>query len=391
MQASHPNKIKKLQTRFYIIDIIRGLAALSVLLSHWGGWTERYADEFTKKIILILQAPINFIWQGGGTHPGVVIFIVLSGFCIHLSVEKNTHQIKDKNFWKVYYLRRAIRIYPVYWFALTVGLLVTFLISSNTALSSNLIVSFLISFIGIAELVRQTGLFHYLYLGNPPLGTVGVEILLYASYRFFRHLYKFGGRKLLCIFSCACYLIFILMRYFGMPLEMSLGSYFEFVPYWIWGAICAEIYSVHFKDKIVKRRYILCAVLTSGSYILLITQIEMRGLYLVTSPLLAATAGLLLAILLDREVRGKQDFSKVPLLSAIGERGYSLYAIHTPIIFFVLWFLDKQEFNSWAYPIVTLSCVFIATEFCYRIIERPAHRIAQNISNSNRDTESIKG
>jgi peptidoglycan/LPS O-acetylase OafA/YrhL len=107
------NKIKDVEHRFYTIDIIRGLAALSVLLTHWGGLTEKYADQFTKKIILILQVPINLIWQGGGTHPGVVIFIVLSGFCIHLSVEKNIKQIKNKYFWKIYYLRRSIRIYPV--------------------------------------------------------------------------------------------------------------------------------------------------------------------------------------------------------------------------------------------------------------------------------------
>ena len=37
--------------RFISLDIARGLAALSVLLSHWGGWTGTYAGPASKNVI----------------------------------------------------------------------------------------------------------------------------------------------------------------------------------------------------------------------------------------------------------------------------------------------------------------------------------------------------
>ena len=48
------------------LDIVRGLAALSVLISHWGSFTVSYAGLATKDIIKAGHAFVHLLWAGGG-------------------------------------------------------------------------------------------------------------------------------------------------------------------------------------------------------------------------------------------------------------------------------------------------------------------------------------
>lgn len=61
----------KKQKRYLTLDIVRGFAALSVLLTHWGGWTIAYADDATTQIIVLYQKALQLVfWAGGGTPWG---------------------------------------------------------------------------------------------------------------------------------------------------------------------------------------------------------------------------------------------------------------------------------------------------------------------------------
>src|SRR3954447_9736754 len=97
--------------RFHSLDALRFFAFLKVFFLH---------------IPVATFAVFNFLKNGGGT--GVVFFFVLSGFLITyilLSEKTLTGTIKLKNF----YLRRILRIWPLYYLILCLAFLTPYLAS----------------------------------------------------------------------------------------------------------------------------------------------------------------------------------------------------------------------------------------------------------------------
>ena len=94
------------------LDGIRGIALLAVMLSHGGG---RYILQTTFAAKLFAYALVPG-WSG------VELFFVLSGFLIAGILLKTK---SAENYFSSFYARRFLRIFPIYCFAVTVGLLAT--------------------------------------------------------------------------------------------------------------------------------------------------------------------------------------------------------------------------------------------------------------------------
>lgn len=124
--------------RMLSLDVIRGGAALAVLISHWGGWTNPGNPvSLGDLLVSLLQRAIAFVWSGGGIHPGVIVFIVLSGFCIHLPIARHPESTSQPtSYWKMYAKRRLLRIGPVYVIAALLGILAS-ITAFSTSLSLN--------------------------------------------------------------------------------------------------------------------------------------------------------------------------------------------------------------------------------------------------------------
>ena len=93
--------------RFELIESLRAIAALSVLLHHTGGWS---------KVNL-------FTWYGAFTsklHLGVTLFFLISGFLLYRPHAVQMLGGRAASPAGDYALRRAFRILPAYWVALTV-------------------------------------------------------------------------------------------------------------------------------------------------------------------------------------------------------------------------------------------------------------------------------
>ena len=86
------------------LDAFRGIAAMAVVLYHY---TTRYNQIFDTSSKLNL----SFGWLG------VPLFFILSGFVIHLTIDRS---ISVKHF----LIKRFVRLYPTYWVALTITLTV---------------------------------------------------------------------------------------------------------------------------------------------------------------------------------------------------------------------------------------------------------------------------
>ncbi len=105
--------------RLYFLDSIRGLAAFAVLLNHC---FLALPDIVAKTYIVpfIKWTPLRVIMVG---RPAVIIFFVLSGFALGLSL------LNSKNgSYKSFMIRRACRIYPPYLAAILFSILVYVLV-----------------------------------------------------------------------------------------------------------------------------------------------------------------------------------------------------------------------------------------------------------------------
>src|SRR3954453_520876 len=74
--------------RLWSLDVLRGLCAGIVFLSHWHLWSNFAPHGSTERAIRTVSEKVHeavtlFTWPTGGHHPAVLGFFVLSGFCIH--------------------------------------------------------------------------------------------------------------------------------------------------------------------------------------------------------------------------------------------------------------------------------------------------------------------
>ena len=106
-------------SRLVAIDLLRGVAAIAVVVTHlpfsWAGGTEREVAADALAIPAWATAFTNY-----GSY-GVHLFLVISGFCIHMQWARrmdSTGEVKFFDFWK----RRLARLYPPYFVALVCSL-----------------------------------------------------------------------------------------------------------------------------------------------------------------------------------------------------------------------------------------------------------------------------
>lgn len=235
------------------------------------------------------------------------------------------------------------------------------------------------SIFGIAEIVRLFGV-TALYPGNGPLSTVAVEMLLYASYPLFLLIHKRYNVVLLVGFGLLLYFGVVIARMSGINPNHLHGIYFEFVIYWIIGAVSAGIYaSQSINRNGVHAKFALLVAFVFLFYVLMINFVNVKGFHVVTTLLLAITTGGLLIVMLTMESKFSKKHTKAAgYMAVLGERSYSLYVVHTPVIFSTLWFLSEHtKLPAFTYPMLTLILVFVSTELLFRLVERPSHQYAK--------------
>lgn len=108
--------------RLDYLDSSRGLAALSVVLSHFFG-----AYGLLTFLIPFNDTSLHIFWHGEGA---VTYFYVLSGYVLSVSYFKNKSLIDNLNI-QAYLVKRVFRIFPVFLFTLLTSWLIQKNILSN--------------------------------------------------------------------------------------------------------------------------------------------------------------------------------------------------------------------------------------------------------------------
>jgi peptidoglycan/LPS O-acetylase OafA/YrhL len=169
--------------RVAFLDHVRGIAIISVFLFHalaaafgysmlpWNGMFRGFSAPAS--FLALLSLNIGWI--------GVPIFFVVSGFCIHMSFQREGQE------WSSFYIRRFFRIYPAY----LAALLLFASYYSNTG--HDLWLQLRNHLLLIHNFDRHT--YHGI---NSSFWTIAVEVQLYLAYPFLLMLVgKLGWRRTL--------------------------------------------------------------------------------------------------------------------------------------------------------------------------------------------------
>jgi peptidoglycan/LPS O-acetylase OafA/YrhL len=182
------------------LDAIRGFAAVYVVIHHLFGFTP---------VGPLLGSTIRFPFRFG--QEAVILFFLLSGFVIYLSVHKSS-----KLSFKAYLKKRFRRVYPLAVFSFLLSFLIAHL--NKTALGLNDLRDLLGNVLMLQDINNKPGNWFMPFLGNLPLWSLSYEWVFYI---IFFPIYKFLPK------SNRIYLVFLIsafswISYLAYPNHISL-------------------------------------------------------------------------------------------------------------------------------------------------------------------------
>ena len=331
--AAH--RMKTTIKRVDCLDYFRGMAIIAVFLFHclatvfgakfpWNGWFRDFSLAPSFLALLPIPACIG--------NAGVPIFFVVSGFCIHLSFQRD-HQ------WGGFLIRRFFRIYPPYvlavlLFALVLPETVRRLFGAENA--------------GLLQLVSHLLLLQNfssstIYGINPSFWSIAVEVQLYLIYPLLLMLVgKLGWRRSLFLLLAFQVLLAgvagvtstMMLAPSLRPLALEIGHYSYWLQmsplaYWFsWslGAWIADVYLAGQPPPLVNGSLISWFGLSFLSYF--VRPIEPFGFLL-----FSVTAAVAINKLLSRDI-SPVHFALVGFrhLRLTGIWSYSIYLLHQPLL-----------------------------------------------------------
>ena len=347
------------------IQIIRALAILLVIAQHLRSrlpTPDAYHDIF------------NYVmfW------PGVDIFFAISGYLICKTFYRDIENSSTKrdalaSFWQ----RRIARLLP----AVIVWVILSIIISifTNSTPNTNpwlVAQSAVTGIFGVSNIYWASCIQLSLQCGNPDYNAVtwslSLEWQLYAiSTILFSALGFKRGITWLAIIAIA--MSILPAPSFSFPWVLRPQAF----------TIGAIVYIATKNRRITMRPLTSIAILLAGLLICILAPLNIPHPYMI--PAISAGAGLCLISALS----GRSLFAALPgnILEWIGERSYSIYLCHLPLILATREMTVRFDFNEPSYLnfltslIMAISLIAIAANLSYKYIEIPFQkRMAKRIS-----------
>ena len=353
------------------IDYLRGLAALGVAIYHvriplWIGWHDITAqpERFTiaDRVFGWLSAPVPFMGNL------VMLFFVISGFCIHWPLAGNDRGLKLP----AYASRRFFRIYPSYLVAVLVSWFIGVSLhvpdTTKRLLPSIAMVQNYFGPQVAFESMRQIQT-------NWALWSLPVEIELYAVYPLLLLALRRAGPNLTLLGTLIVSLLAaVLSDRRGWP------TFAAYLVIWFAGAWLAERWRSG-RLRPPPFPIALGAILALG----LGCSIEVTHRFAAWEHLsFGAFYFWLVWLVLTRPHRWQPFIPKAATsLGWLGARSYSLYLLHFPLFyllgaFWVARFGEKP--HNFLIPLLAVVLILPVVAVFYALIERPSHLFAKQIA-----------
>lgn len=366
-------EISQSRERADSLDVMRGVLAIWVMIAHVVPWSVYYvgagaAPEWLLRATAIVQDTFQIAAE---THPAVLMFIVLSGYCIHRAgLRRGSADLTD------YAIRRIFRIYPVYLLAIAAGILFWFA-SSAITLDPSREIAGTTSIEPMCIAAKVTGivtvwpeLHRCAFLGNAPLNTVMTEIWLYAAYPLILIGvgFRLGALRMMG-FVVAVWLIGTLAVWLdpGLRHWWNSASLPGFLIYWWIGAAALDP-SI---GRMLQRWL--------PAFVLIFTCLSVVAwLDVDRSILVAEGRKVMLALCTAVAIRALDRPTKIwTPATIVGRAGYSIYAFHAPVTTLVL-----VAGGSWW---MAIAAGLAAGLVAWRLYELPWMEFGRRLSRSRRE------
>ncbi|MFN3782847.1 MAG: acyltransferase family protein [Spirosomataceae bacterium] len=331
--------LKKSDTSIHSIQNLRGIAAISVVLSHLFVNHTSSSDQITRFISSFAEL---------GTL-GVEMFFIISGFIIPYSLYKSNYKIND---WKTFLTKRVIRIYLPYLASLL--LTISFILAWKYLLPNS----------NNAYIIDSKAIFTNLFFINPfykidfvnySYWTLFVEIQYYLLVAFtYPLIFKFKNVGVLLVGLVLFSLNFILPA-------GSLPLYSHFLLFTI-----GTVIFLYYTAQISAFQFLLFCIF------LLFTQFLWHFYILHWNRTIPVCIVSILSIFFIVKLNFHNRF-----IHFLGNISFSLYLIHQPVIVYLnsLMFLKGIQVDRFIYLVFQLLISLLAAWIFYTIIEKPTHSL----------------
>lgn len=349
MSESLNSKIGRIEA----IDILRGMAALSVLVFHareylWVGLTTMIrAPSFHWARPDVIMAAASFPFRFG--HWGVALFFVISGYCIHQSGTALAGRSESRLPVWAFYRKRIRRIGPVLAAVLVLTLLLdslsAWLAPGNEKFGELSVGTFVGNLLGVQIAIVPA------YGSNGSLWSLGVEMQLYAVYPlFFLVLQRFGVWLVVAVTGAVSVTACLI---FGAPIQDSFAGYYFC---WAAGVLVAEHISArcHFPTRVfLVATPVLILLAVAGDF----------HLIMLSRPMTSNVLAIPFALTVLLAAKHPEFFSKwrpiAQLFAWLGLFSYSLYMIHEPLLTLLQSWLFRGVQSDQFWPVLPgiLLCI----------------------------------
>jgi peptidoglycan/LPS O-acetylase OafA/YrhL len=375
--------------RLASIDVLRGIAALSVALYHiWGhdgtypwpsiGVVEQSADPH---LLSYLTSP--FRWG----YLGVSFFLVLSGFCIHIQAARKRQETGGYGLQlREFFLRRIWRLYPAYAVAV-IGTTILILLASLWFPGMH--VEGYRGQIGFWDVLAHLTMLHgyfesTFYSIASVFWSLALEFQLYLLYPIFLLLFrKVGTVRAVLLLT----LVSLVWRYFAMAAGYGLISVSEHGPYvlmgcvfarmpeWLFGAWLAEKYVAwRSTERAQPMRVGLIALFALIAFFVSILSTLSRNMWVVTDPLFGVAFTLVVAAAVFHKPGTTREPSVIFRFFAwLGVVSYTLYLFHLQFSWLVAPVIAKIPgvWVPFVARLVWLGLTIVVVRWLFILVEKP--------------------
>ncbi|MDR3742045.1 MAG: acyltransferase [Terracidiphilus sp.] len=337
------------------LDGLRGLAALSVFFSHAIGLIPGYES------LAIQQTPLRLLWDGASA---VIIFFLLSGFVLTLPyVGATSRPLQPLSF----ILKRFFRLYPAYWCALLVALLLRFWVLEHNHLAS--LSSWANS---LWSIPLSTGMIARVFaMIAPGVNTHGIDPVIWSLVIEMKVSILFPAiifmvRRIRSLYADALILACVILL---GPLHSLLG----FIPVFVAGSYLAKYQQpirewLGLQPNWFKALILLAALAIYGAHNFIAAPTSYVGTLLTA----AGSALILLSVLTWSPLNRIAACGPVHFLGAVS---YSFYLLHLPILLATTSCLYPLFHSLLLCVVSALALALISSKLIYEVVELPGVRL----------------
>lgn len=360
-----------------VISYLRGLAALGVVLYHvrgdlWVGWKNlRLYEDASSLDYLASWLAVPWAFTGSG----VLLFFVISGFCIHYPFSGSAGRVVN---WRTYAIRRFLRIYPPYLAALVLASMVEYVGLLTGQLSE---FRWSINVGAIFFLQDFTG-------GQPvcngPLWTIPVEVGFYLLFPIVYRAFKTNSKTLPALTLLAA-IAALLLDFVGI--HNVIVQVFGYWIIWVMGANLAKRYRAGTLSPPGIGLFV-------GAFAALLSAIGLTAAFAANpggmrcSMLANYGYGFFFVVVVQWLLLHQDLLQLLPTWIAracgiIGTISFSLYLVHTPFFILTGWLWETWDGHKPINFLVSLGfCFLVMLIAClfYRAVELPFHNLARKLA-----------